>query len=303
MSLLSKIKGNGPSGFGYGSTAEQVTQGLDLSGRTYLVTGCNSGIGLETARVLALRGARLIGAARTEKKATDALSPFTDNLLPVACELSEPASVRAATEAVKGEKLDGIVANAGIMALPKLELSHGYELQFMTNHIGHFILVTGLLDQLTEHGRVVMLSSDAHKFPVKGGINFDNLDGKKGYSGTPFYGQSKLSNLLFARELSKRLPAGQTANAVHPGVIHTNLARNMASIADFALSIANPLVLKSVPEGAATQTWAAVHPSLDKTTGEYLADCNVVKSSALGRDMGLAARLWEESEKIVAKLG
>ncbi len=302
MSLLSKLKGAGPSGYGYGSSAEDVTAGLDLSGKTYLVTGCNSGIGLETARVLALRGARLVAAARTVKKAEDAVSPFTKDFRAVACELSEPASVAAAVASLQDETFDGIICNAGIMALPKLNLSHGYELQFMTNHIGHFILVTGLLDRLAPEGRVVMLSSDAHKFPVSGGVNFDNLDGSNGYGGAKFYGQSKLANLLFARELATRLKPGQTANAVHPGVINTNLSRNMSSVVSTLSSIFEPLVLKSIPEGAATQTWAATHPSLAKVNGEYMADCNVAKSSKLGTDMALAKRLWEVSEEIVAKL-
>jgi NAD(P)-dependent dehydrogenase (short-subunit alcohol dehydrogenase family) len=302
MSLLSKLKGTGKSGYGYGSSAEDVTSGLDLSGKTYLVTGCNSGIGEETARVLALRGARLVAAARTVKKAEDAVSPFTSNFRAVACELSEPQSAAAAAASLQDETFDGIICNAGIMALPKLTLSHGYEMQFMTNHIGHFILVTGLLDRLADDGRVVMLSSDAHKFPVSGGIDFQNLDGSKGYGGTRFYGQSKLSNLLFARELATRLKAGQTANAVHPGVIHTNLARNMAPIINVVWAAVVPLALKSIPEGAATQTWGATHPSLAKVSGEYLADCNIAKSSKHGADMGLAKRLWEVSEEIVAKL-
>jgi len=302
MSLLSKLKGTGKSGYGYGSTAEDVTAGLDLSGKTFLITGCNSGIGLETARVLALRGARLVAAARTVKKAEDAMSPFTKNFRAVACELSEPKSVAAAVASLQDETLDGIICNAGIMALPKLNLSHGYELQFMTNHIGHFILVTGLLDRLTDDGRVVMLSSEGDKFTAKGGIDFQNLDGSKGYSSGRFYGQSKLSNLLFARELATRLKPGQTANAVHPGVIHTNLARNMASIVDGFLAVVGPLGLKTIPQGAATQTWAATNPSLAKVTGQYLADCNIAKSSKFGNDMVLAKHLWEVSEEIVAKV-
>lgn len=302
MSLLSKLKGTGPSGYGYGSSAEDVTAGLDLSGKTYLVTGCNSGIGLETARVLALRGARLVAAARTVKKAEDAVSPFTTNFRAVACELSEPESAAAAAASLQDESFDGVICNAGIMALPKLNLSHGYELQFMTNHVGHFILVTGLLDRLKPEGRVVMLSSEGHRYTVKGGVDFNNLDGSKGYSSARFYGQSKLSNLLFAKELATRLKDGQTANAVHPGVINTNLVRHLPTVAEWATAAISPLLLKSIPEGAATQTWAATHPSLDTVTGQYFSDCNVAKSSKHGADMALAKRLWEVSEEMVAKL-
>ena len=304
MSLYAKLKPNGPSGFGYGSTAMDVTDGLDLSEKTILLTGCNSGIGLESFKVLSARGAHVVAAARTVDKAKGAgegLSNFT----PVACELSEPGSVRACVETVKatGRRLDAIICNAGIMALPKLNTQYGYELQFFTNHVGHFILVTGLLDTLAERGRVVMLSSTAHQGAPRVGIEFDNLDGSKGYFSWKAYGQAKLANLLFARELARRLPhTGQTANAVHPGVIHTNLARHSGSIADIGLAMAGPLFLKSVGQGAATQCYVATHPSLGGVTGEYFADCNIARSSSNGKNMALAKRLWEVSEEIVAKV-
>jgi NAD(P)-dependent dehydrogenase (short-subunit alcohol dehydrogenase family) len=302
MSIVAWLKGKGDSGFGYGSTAEEVTDGLDLSGKNFLLTGCNSGIGLETMRVLAKRGARVFAGARTEQKARDAAAAFDGDLVPVACELSEPKSVRACVEAMSKHTLDGIVCNAGIMALPNLERAFGYEMQFFTNHIGHFLLVTGLLDRLAPEGRVVMLSSSAHNAAPLGGIQFDNLTGKRGYSPWEAYGQSKLANLLFAKELAKRLRStGQTANAVHPGVINTNLGRSMPGIARAALAIAAPLALKSIPQGAATQCYVATHPDM-KVSGEYFADCNVAPSSAVSRDPALAARLWEESEKIVAQL-
>lgn len=304
MSLLSAIKGNGASGFGYGSTAEQVTAGLDLQGKTFLVTGCNSGLGLETIRVLAQRGAHVIGTARTVGKAKEAQgnhSKFT----PLACELSEPSSVRECVQAVGAldKKLDGIICNAGIMALPKLEQKFGYELQFLTNHLGHFILVTGLLDKLADKGRVVVVSSDAHRRAPEAGIEFDNLSGERGYGDWRAYGQSKLANILFARELTRKFAGtGKTANSLHPGVIATNLGRHMNPIATTLFSLAKPLVLKSIPEGAATQCYLATHPSLDKTSGEYFSDCNVGKSSRHGRDDAMAKKLWTVSEEIVAKL-
>ncbi|MGB8331249.1 MAG: SDR family oxidoreductase [Polyangiales bacterium] len=305
MSLLAMFKGNGPSGFGYGSTAEDVTQGLDLSGRTILLTGCNSGIGKETLRVLAKRGAHVIAAARTVDKAQDACSAVDGQTTPVACELSEPSSVQAcaARVAEMGRPLDAIICNAGIMAPPRLEQKHGYELQFFTNHIGHFILVTALLDTLANQGRVVVLSSDAHKGAPREGIQFDNLSGERQYRPWASYGQSKLANLLFANHLAKRLAgSGKTANSLHPGVIHTNLARSMNPIAKLALSIGAPLLLKSIPEGAATTCYVAVHPSLDGVTGQYFADCNVSVSSAHGRDEAMAAKLWEVSEQIAAEV-
>ena len=306
MSLYELLTSKGPNGFGYGSTAEQVTQGLDLTGKTALVTGCNAGLGHETLRVLALRGARVIGTARTLAKATAACAAVKGDTVPLACELSDPASVRACVAEVKrlGIKLDAIVCNAGIMALPKLQTAHGYELQFLTNHIGHFLLVTGLLDQLADDGRVVMLSSDAHLRAPKGGIRFDNLSGEKGYSAWQFYGQAKFANLLFAKELARRFAGTRkTANAVHPGVIRTSLSRNMNPIVDLVLAVAAPLALKTVPQGAATQVYAAVHPGAAGVNGQYLSHCNVAKPRKDAEDPALAARLWDESEKIVAGLG
>lgn len=304
MSLYSMLAGKGPSGFGYGSTAEEVTAGRDLHGKRYLITGSNSGIGLETARVLTLRGATVLCAARTAEKAREATAGFTGGqTIPVPCELSEPASVRACVAAVRalGTPLDGIIANAGIMALPKLEQKYGYELQFFTNHVGHYILVTGLLDQLTADGRVVVLSSAAHKNAPAAGIVFDNLSGERDYSAWGTYGQSKLANLLFVRELARRFAGtGRIAHAVHPGVIATNLGRHMPWYVHAGLTIAVPLFMKTIPQGAATETWAATHPDAAKTNGEYLSDCNVAVSSALGQDQALATRLWEETERIVA---
>ncbi len=302
MSLLSRFKGKGPSGFGYGSTASDVTRGLDLDGRTILLTGCNSGIGLETLRALAGRGAHVIAAARTVDKAAAAGREVGGQTTPVACELAEPQSVRQCAETVRalGRPLDAIICNAGIMALPKLHQSHGYELQFFTNHIGHFILVTSLLDTLADDGRVVIVSSNAHHRAPDEGVQFDNLSGEHEYSGMRNYGQSKLANLLFANELARRFEgSSKTANSLHPGVIHTNLARSMNPIADAALAIAAPLVLKTPAEGAATQCYAAVHPSMAGVRGKYLSDCNESRAGRHGRDPEMAAKLWDVSERIV----
>ena len=305
MSLVSMFKGKGPSGFGYGSTAEEVTEGLNLSGQTILLTGCNSGIGKETLRVLVSRGAHVLAAARTEEKAQAACNEVGGETTSVACELSEPASVQAAAARVKAldRPLNAIICNAGIMALPKLNLRHGYELQFFTNHIGHFLLVTSLLDRLADDGRVVMVSSSAHHNAPKAGIQFDNLDGKRGYSPWANYGQSKLANVLFANALAKRFRGtAKTANSLHPGVIHTNLARSMNPVARVALSIGAPLVLKSTAEGAATQTYLAVHRALKGVSGKYFADCNESRTSSHGRDEAMADELWKTSERIVAEV-
>ena len=306
MSLYGLFQGKGPSGFGYNSTSNEVTEGLDLSGKTYLLTGCNSGLGAETLRVLTMRGARVLGAARSQEKAAKACSAVTGDAIPVVCELSEPASVRAAVASVQsmGFALDGIIANAGVMALPKRTLQHGYELQFFTNHVGHFLLVTGLLDQLSDHGRIVMLSSGAHTGTYPEGIRLDDLAAETGYTAWGAYGQSKLANMLFAKHLATRLPkATQRANSVHPGVIATNLSRHMnrAVIALFS-GLGPILALKSVPQGAATQLYVATHPEAAAGNGLYFSDCNPKLPSSHGQDSDLAAALWDKTEEIVAGL-
>lgn len=304
MGLIFNRGRTGPSGFGARSTAEQVLAGRDLTGRRYLVTGSSSGLGLETVRVLAAHGAIVLAAARTQSKAADACAGLPGEIRPLACELGQPDSVRACVAAVQqqGAALDGIITNAGIMALPKRAVLHGLERQLFINHIGHFILVTGLLDQLTADGRVVSLTSSAHTNPPAGGIAFDDLSAEGWYSPWKAYGQSKLANLLFARELDRRLQGtGRLACAVHPGVIATQLSRNLG-VGHLVWKMAGPLLLKSIPQGAATQVWAAVQADADSIRGQYLADCNVQASSAHGRDMGLAERLWVRSEEVVAGL-
>jgi WW domain-containing oxidoreductase len=303
MSIYGMLRGRGPTGFGYDSTAAEVTAGVDLTGKTFVVTGSNSGIGRETARVLALRGARVIATARTEDKAREAVRGLPGEFVAVALELSEPASVRAAVAAIRGlgHPLDGIIANAGIMALPTRETKCGYELQFFTNHIGHFLLVTGLLDLLTPTGRVVILSSSAHHGSWPEGVRLDDLAAERHYTAWGAYGQSKLSNLLFARELAKRLAPGQTANSVHPGVIATNLTRHLNPVFRALWTYGGPIAgLKSIAKGAATTCYVAANPAAGAVTGEYWADNNVAPTSLRGRDDALAAALWTASEGIVA---
>ena len=305
MSLAAVLKGRGPNGFGYGTTAMEVVAGCDLAGRTMLVTGCNSGLGLETIRALGARGARIIAAARTVDKARAACREVgAGDFLPVACELAEPASIRACVDAVASGAglLDAIVCNAGIMAPPALRQAHGYELQFFTNHIGHFLLVTGLLDRLAPAGRVVVVASNAHR-RASGGIEFDNLSGARGYSPLRAYGQSKLANILFTRELARRLGSdGRTANCLHPGVIATNLMVNVPAVGRLALALATPLVLKTAAEGAATQCYLATNPEVAAVTGVYFRDCNPAEPRPMTRDDAMAARLWATSEDIAAKL-
>lgn len=309
MSLSSLLKPKGANGFGAGTTAEGVTAGLSLEGKNVFITGCNSGIGKETARVLAMRGARILGTARTHAKAAEALAFIgATKSRGFACELADPASLRACVAAVHsdGAKLDAIICNAGIMALPTLQQAFGVELQLFTNHIGHFILVTGLLEKLADDGRVVMLSSSAHRRAPAVGIELDNLSGARNYAPWTAYGQSKLANLLFAKELARRFAqtgeTKRTANAVHPGVIATNLTRHMNPVARGVWSAAAPLLLKNEQQGAATTCYVAVHPQVASTSGEYFADCNVAPHRKIADDVELATKLWTASEEIVARL-
>jgi NAD(P)-dependent dehydrogenase (short-subunit alcohol dehydrogenase family) len=305
MSLVAILKGRGPSGFGANSTAEEVTEGLDLRGRHVLVTGCTSGLGKETARVLAMRGATVIGTARNEARAREALdSVGASNGVALACELADPASVAHCIARIRegGFTLNAIIANAGVMAMPKVQRAHGYELQFFTNHVGHFQLVTGLLDVLAPDGRVVMVSSDAHRMAPRAGIEFDNLDGRR-YRPFPTYGQSKLANILFAKELARRFEGtDRTANALHPGVIFTELWRHLPGVANRVIRAVTPLFLKTVEQGAATSCYVAVHPDAGRFNGRYFQDCNLSRPRKDANDPELAAKLWTKTESILANL-
>ncbi len=307
MSITGFLRGKGPSGFGWSSTAEEIVEDLDLSDRTILITGSNSGLGAETARVLAMKGAKVLATARTEEKAEAAVREMEGEAIPLICELGDPQSVRSCAGAVRDleVELDAIICNAGIMALPKRETLFGYEKQFFVNHVGHFILVTELLDLLADDGRVIAVTSEAHKMAPADGIQFDDLSAEKHYGAWRAYGHSKLANVLFARELAYRFENSDTsrvANAAHPGPIDTNLTRNINVLARGIWSAFGPFFLKSIPEGAATQTWAAVHPDTAELNGEYLLDCNVARSSSNAADLEMAHRLWEVSEEIVAGL-
>lgn len=305
MSIVGWFKEEGESGFGFDSTADEVSEGLDLSGKTVVITGCNSGIGFECARVSAMRGATVFALARSEEKAHRTCEELPGEAVPFVCDLAEPAVIRDCVERIAGrdEALDAVVANAGIMALPELNQVHGYERQFFVNHVGHFMLVTGLIDRIAEDGRVVVVSSDAHRAAPDDGIQFENLSGEDGYHYWRAYGQSKFANLLFARQLARRFDADpsheRSAVAVHPGAIDTNLTRHLNTALQWAWSLASPLFLKTIPQGAATQTWAAVHPDAADLNGEYLADCNIEQPDSRADDPEKARRLWQVTEEIV----
>lgn len=294
------------STFGKKSTAEDVTAGLNLQGQTIVITGVNSGLGHEAMRVLAMRGAHVIGAARTMEKAEQACNSVPGNTTPIACELSDLDSVKHCAEQIiaMNVPIDVLICNAGIMALPKLVVKDGLELQFLTNHMGHFLLTYLLQDVIkrAQAGRIVMLSSEAYRLAVKGGINFNNLDGSQGYSPSRFYGQSKLANLLTTVAFNERLQQfGVTANAVHPGMIITNLARDVDGILRFILStnlLKNALEKmfgKTIGQGASTECYVAVHPDVASVGGLYYSNNAPAKTSYYSGNKELADKLWDYS--------
>jgi NAD(P)-dependent dehydrogenase (short-subunit alcohol dehydrogenase family) len=211
-----------------GSTAEAVTAGLDLSGKTVVITGCNSGIGLETMRVLALRGAHVIGTARTPEKGQQACAQVKGRATPVVLELSDFASVVACADAIRkmNVRIDMLILNAGITVL-EWRAINGIEQHFLINHLGHFLLTQRLLDRVTaaEQGRVVVVGSGNHRDAPAGGIQFNDLSGK---SWKNYYHHSKLANGLFSLELSKRLRGTRaTSNCLSPGAVDTNIRRHV----------------------------------------------------------------------------
>ena len=304
MSFLNRLKKCplGPSGFGFLSTAEEVTEGIDLSGKTVFITGVNSGLGNETMRVLCMRGAHVIGAARTLEKATEACNAIDGDTTPIACELSDFDSVAACADKVRamGRPIDVLICNAGIMALPELNQQDGVELQFRTNHLGHFLLVNKMLDCLAPMARVVVLSSGAHFSAPEAGIEFDNLSGERDYEGLKFYGQSKLANILFAKELTRRYGDRLTANALHPGIILTNLGRHMKGVLMMVMSLRLVTEFKDVGQGAATTCYLAAHPDAAGVSGKYYDDSNEAEPLPHANDAGMASRLWDISEELTA---
>lgn len=292
--------------FGPEATAEEVTAGLDLRGQTALVTGSNSGIGFETARVLALRGANVICAARSLDKAQGACDEIGGHTRPLAFDLADYDSIVAACAEVRGLglSLDMLICNAGIMELPELEQVRGIERQFAVNHLGHFILVNRLLDLVVAapQGRVVNVSSgQATRNAPPEGIQFDNLSGERGYDPAMGYGQSKLANVLFTLELARRLAGTRaTANALRPGVIPTNLGRHMPAWKPLLLKTIGRVFTKTIPQGAATTCYVATAPALADVSGYFFEDCNPIVAGGHTDDRAMAARLWAVSTELTA---
>ena len=283
------------SPFGAKSTAEEVTKGLDLRGKTAVVTGCNSGVGFETMRVLALRGAHVLGTARSLDKGREACALVKGHTTPVALELTDFSSVVECARQIRAltPRIDILMLNAGI-SLNKLEQVNGLEKQFVVNHLGHFILVNRVLDLLRSapQGRVVTVGSGSHTRAPPGGIQFDDLSGKRWPNKA--YAHSKLANGLFSLELAKRLSGtAATSNCLTPGAVHTNIFRNWSKPVEREA--------KPLEQGAATQCYVATSPQLAKTTGEYFKDCNLAPQSDYQRDPAMAAKLWDVSTELTRK--
>ena len=295
------------SPFGAKSTAEEVTLGLDLTGKTAVVTGCNSGLGYETMRVLAMRGAHVIGTGRNLEKASKACSSVSGKTTPVALELSNFDSIVECTNAIAQLTLpiDILVCNAGINTFSDLELVNGVERTFAVNHLGHFLLVNRLMPLLREsrESRIVHVSSkSAYVQAPNVGIDFDNLKGEGAFDYWEAYGRSKLANALFSIELSTRLKGSSiTSNALHPGLVQTNIARNAPVILRTAFDWFGGLISKSIEEGAATQVYVATNPNLKEVSGAFFEDCNPVNVSGdhFLFDKAMAERLWTTSEKMI----
>lgn len=286
------------------TTAEEVTAGLDLSGKTALVTGCNSGIGYETMRVLALRGAHVIGAARSAEKAKTACDSVQGQTTPVVCELTEFDTIVDCAETVQAmdTPIDMLILNAGIMALPELEQVNGIEKHFVVNHLGHFILANRLLEQVkaAPQGRVAVVVSGRYKSAPADGIQFNDLSGESWeYDPTVAYGHSKLANGLFSLDLARRLEGtNATSNSIHPGVIMTNLGRHMPSYVLFFARLVGWAFMKSVGAGAATTSYVAAHPDMEGISGRYFEHCNPVAPGGNMENTEMAAKLWAVSEEL-----
>ena len=272
------------SGFGAHSTADDVLAGTDLTGRTALVTGGYSGIGLETTRALAKAGAQVVVPARRPESALEQLAGI-DGTEVDELDLGDLASVAAFADRflASGRTLDLVIDSAGIMATPETRVGPGWEAQFATNHLGHFALVNRLWPAIADGARIVSVSSTGH---LRSGIRWDDVDFEQGdYDKWTAYGQAKSANALFAVRLDALGQArGVRAFAVHPGGILTPLQRHLPLEEQVALGWVNedgtakePSAFKSPEQGAATQVWAATSPQLDGMGGVYLEDCDVAE--------------------------
>ncbi|XP_023000696.1 short-chain dehydrogenase TIC 32, chloroplastic-like [Cucurbita maxima] len=309
----------GPSGYGSKSSAEQVTEHLQCSSPlTAIITGATSGIGEETARVLAKRGVRIVMAARDMKKAAKVRERIKREgpeaeILVSEIDLSSLASVRrfCMEFAALGLPLNILINNGGVFS-PNLEYSDDkLELTFATNYLGHYLLTELLLDKLIEtsrrtgiQGRIINVSSVVHCWVKKDDLCFTHLLNPNKYNGTRAYAQSKLACILHAKEVARQLKerdANVTINAVHPGIVKTAIIKaHRGFITDSLFFMASKL-LKSIPQGAATTCYVALSPQTQRKTGRYFADCNETKCSSLANDELAARTLWMQTRALILR--
>jgi NAD(P)-dependent dehydrogenase (short-subunit alcohol dehydrogenase family) len=279
----------------------------DLRGKTVLVTGATNGIGRACARAFARMGAKLFLVARDlgraeETRAEIARETSGADVRILRADLSSQADVRraAAEFLATGESLQILLNNAGVMQLARSETSDGIETTFAVNHLAYFLLTNLLLDRIRSSApaRIVNVASDAHR--MGGALDFGDLGSAKRYSAMAVYGRSKLANVLFTRELARRLAgSGVTVNAVHPGVVRTGLGQNNdAPILKLLTNLARPF-FRSPEKGAETSIWACTAPELDGVTGRYFSDRREAKPHANALDDAAALRLWDASAKLV----
>lgn len=280
----------------------------ELDGKVALVTGANSGIGLEASVGLARLGARVLLACRNPAKAAAAQREIIsrsgrDSVEIVPLDLASLASVRACAAAVRErtDHLDVLLNNAGLVVRKRSTTSDGLETTFGVNHVGHFLLTAELdgLLRATPHARVVNVSSDAHKF-VGRGIPFDDLQHERHYSPFIVYGRSKLANILFTRELARRLAgSGVTANCLHPGFVASNFGRD-DRLGNVAMQLGRPFAI-SAERGARTSIFLASSPTVSGASGGFYYKCALRTPSAKARDDAAAARLWSVTEALIAE--
>jgi NAD(P)-dependent dehydrogenase (short-subunit alcohol dehydrogenase family) len=319
--------------FGATSTTDDVLSGVNLKGKRILITGVSAGLGVETARSLAAHGAQVVGTARDLKKAKAATEQVRKDAAAnggrfelVELDLANLKSVRGCADRLlaKGEPLDVVIANAGVMATPFGHTADGFETQFGTNHLGHFVLVNRIASLVRDGGRLINLSSSGHRYA---NVDLDDPNFER-TSYEPFvaYGRSKTANMLFAVAFDKRHRGhGVRAAAVHPGGIRTELDRHIDSsrlekiVEEINQQLAAqgkaPFQFKTVPQGAATSVWAAVVAPADEIGGRYCENCHVgqivpddatitavsegVRGYAL--DAKNAETLWKKSEELVGE--
>jgi NAD(P)-dependent dehydrogenase (short-subunit alcohol dehydrogenase family) len=319
--------------FGATSTTDDVLAGVNLKGKRILVTGVSAGIGMETARSLAAHGSQVIGAARDLNKAKAATEQVRNDAAAnggsfelVELDLASLKSVHACAARLlaKGEPLDVVIANAGVMATPFGHTAEGFETQFGTNHLGHFVLVNRISTLIRRGGRLINVSSAGHR---RSNVDLEDPN----FERTPYdplvaYGRSKTANILFAVAFDRRhRERGVRAAAVHPGVIQTELMRHVSPgwlqtrVDEINQQLAGagkpPLLSKSIPQGAATSAWAGVVALADEIGGRYCEDCHVssivpdeVPISAVTQgvrgyalDARTAEALWTKSEELVGE--